>query len=104
VRKLLIPVKSASDDVITDLDSSYPKAQFVLAVLDDDAEAAHRWLAAYDALLPVEPGAAYRRVHLVTLVFWLIARDRYAMVLPTECLPGLPDSLRGGPDSNRRAP
>jgi hypothetical protein len=104
VRKLLIPVMSASDEVIAGLDSSYPKARFVLAVVDDDAEAAHHWLASYDALLPIETSAAYRRVHLITLTFWLIARDRYAMTLPTECLPGLPDSLRIGAESIPRAP
>lgn len=94
-RRRLAPVKNAPDDVRANLDTAYPKARFVLAVIDDDAAEAADWLAAYDALLPMEPGADYRRVHLVTVVFWLIARDRYQMTLPTDRLPGLPDSLRG---------
>jgi hypothetical protein len=93
-RALLAPVKSASVNVRASLDTAYPKARFVLAVVEDDAAEATDWLATYDALLPTEPGAAYRRVHLITVVFWLIARDRYHMTLPTDRLPGLPDSLR----------
>ncbi len=94
VRKLLAPVRSASDDVRADLDTAYPKARFVLALLDNDAAEAECWLAAYDALLPTEADTPYRRVHLITLTFWLIARDRYDLTLPTERLPGLPDFLR----------
>ena len=94
VRKLLAPVKSGSREALAALDTHYPKARFVLAVVEDDADDALRWLVTYDALLPNEPGAAYRRVHLTTLTFWLIARDRYSMTLPTEQLLGLPDSLR----------
>ncbi len=94
VRKLLAPLKSVPDDARAGLDMAYPKARYVLAVIEDDAAEATDWLATYDALLPVEAGAAYRRVHLITVVFWLIARDRYHMTLATDRLPGLPDSLR----------
>ncbi len=98
-RKLLAPLKNAPPQTVAALDTSYPKARFVLAVVEDDREDALRWLAAYDASLPIERGAAYRRVHLITLTFWLIARDRYNLTLPTENLPGLPDSLRCTPDA-----
>lgn len=94
VRRLLMPLKDAPADVRADLDTAYPKARFVLAVVEDDANEAHRWLAEYDALLPTVPDMPFRRVHLITLAFWLIARDRYNMALPTDRLPGLPDSLR----------
>ena len=94
VRRLLAPVQSASDAVRANLSTAYEKARFILAVLDGDAEEAERWLAAYDATLPVEPDAPFRRVHLITLTFWLIARDRYTITLPTDQLPGLPDSFR----------
>lgn len=94
VRRLLTPLASAPEATRTGLDTAYPKARFALAVIEGDAEDAHHWLAAYDALLPVEPGMPFRRVHLITLAFWLIARDRYNMTLPTDQLPGLPDSLR----------
>lgn len=93
VRTLLAPVKDASAKVRAALDTAYPKARYVLAVVEDDAVEAEEWLATYDALLPVEPGADYRRVHLITVVFWLIARDRYQMTLTTARLPGLPDAL-----------
>ena len=72
VRKLLTPVKTASRETVTALDTHYPKARFVLAVVEDDCEEALRWLTEYDALLPTENGAAYRRVHLTTLTFWLM--------------------------------
>jgi len=94
VRKLLAPTKTAARSAAKELDTHYPKARYVLAVVEDDREDALRWLVDYDALLPSEAGAPYRRVHLTTLTFWLIARDRYAMALPTDDLPGLPDSLR----------
>ena len=93
VRKLLAPLKNAPHDARADLDLAFPKARFVLAVVEGDATEATDWLATYDALLPTEPGVAYRRVHLITVVFWLIARDRYNMTLPTARLPGLPDSF-----------
>jgi len=94
VRKLLAPVKTATPETIAALDTHHPKARFVLAIVEDDGADALRWLTEYDALLPMESGAAYRRVHLTTLAFWLIARDRYTLMLPTDSLPGLPDSLR----------
>jgi hypothetical protein len=97
VRKLLAPVKAASPKTVTTLGTHYPKARYALAVVEDDREDALHWLTQYDALLPTEGGAAYRRVHLTTLTFWLIARDRYHMTLPTDCLHGLPDSLRSAP-------
>jgi hypothetical protein len=101
VRALLTPVKTASPKTITALDTHYPKTRFVLAVVEDDREGALDWLTRYDVLLPLEQGASYRRVHLTTLTFWLIARDRYNVTLPTETLPGLPDSLRWA--ANERA-
>jgi hypothetical protein len=101
VRKLLAPLRNASPEAVAALDTHYAKGRFVLAVVEDDREDALRWLAEYDALLPVESGAAYRRVHLITVTFWLIARDRYNLTLPTETLPGLPDSLRCTPASTR---
>jgi hypothetical protein len=94
VGKLLAPVKNAGADIRTALDTSYHRARFVLAVVEDDAAEALRWLAEYDAAIPTEPDAPFQRVHLITLAFWLIARDRYNMTLPTDALPGLPDSLR----------
>ncbi|GEM_PF-6276011 len=97
VRRLLAPVKSASLEIVATLDTQYPKARFVLAVVEDDRAEALRWLTEYDALLPTENNPAYRRVHLITLTFWLIARDRYNLTLPTGCLHGLPDSLRSAP-------
>ena len=96
VRKVLASVRNAPDDVRASLDTAYPKARCILAVIEGDADEAARWLAAYDALLPTEPGTQFRRVHLITLTFWLIARDRYAMTLPTADLPGLPDAIRAG--------
>lgn len=94
VRALLAPLKTAAPKAVAALGTSYPKARFVLAVIEDDRDDALRWLTAYDALLPTEHGAAFRRVHLITVTFWLIARDRYHVTLPTDDLPGLPDSLR----------
>lgn len=94
VRKLLAPIKTASAETIATLDTHYPKARFVLAVVEDDREDARHWLTAYEALLPTENGSAYRRVHLITVAFWLIARDRYNLTVPTADLPGLPDSIR----------
>jgi len=99
VRALLAPLKTASPKTVAALGTSYPKARFVLAVIEDDRDDALRWLTAYDALLPTEDGAAYRRVRLITVTFWLIARDRYHLTLPTDDLPGLPDSLRAAPDA-----
>lgn len=105
VRKLLAPVKTATPETLAALDTHHPKARFVLAIVEDDGADALRWLTKYDALLPMESGAAYRRVHLTTLAFWLIARDRYNLMLPTDCLPGLPDSLRvNAIDGNRKPP
>ncbi|HEY8293092.1 MAG TPA: hypothetical protein VIG44_11420, partial [Thermomicrobiales bacterium] len=82
---------------VATLDTHHSKARYVLAVVEDNREDALHWLTEYDALLPTEGGAAYRRVHLTTLTFWLIARDRYHMTLPTNCLHGLPDTLRSVP-------
>ncbi len=94
-RRFLAPVRNETEEARAALDTNYPRARFVLAVIDGDAEEAAEWLSAYDALLPTVPGAPFRRVHLITVAFWLIARDRYDMTLPTDRLPGLPDSLRG---------
>lgn len=94
VRKLLTPLKNADNETRVALDTSYYRARFVLAVIEDAADEALRWLAEYDAALPAEPDAPFRRVHLITLAFWLIARERYNMTLPTDRLSGLPDSLR----------
>ncbi len=94
VRKLLAPVQSGGDATRPDLDLHYERARFILAVLAGDADAAARWLEAYDASLPAVPDAPYARVHLITVVFWLIARDRYDLTLPTERLHGLPETVR----------
>ncbi len=94
VRKLLAPVRNASEAVRTELDLHYARARYVLAVVENDAEEALRWLAEYDAAIPTAPDAPVARVHLIMLAFWLIARDRYAMTLPADELPGLPESLR----------
>jgi hypothetical protein len=93
VRKLLAPALTDDADVRAELDLHWHRARFVLAVLDGDADEAARWLEAYDASLPVAPDAPYARVHLITVAFWLIARDRYDLVLPTERLAGIPATV-----------
>src|SRR4051794_5326921 len=42
VRKLLAPVKSLTDEARANLDTAYPKARFVLAVIEDEATDAER--------------------------------------------------------------
>lgn len=93
-RTLLAPVVKVSERVRTELDLNYPRARFALAVIDGDLAEATRWLVEYDAALPIIANPEYRRIHLITLAFWLIARDRYNMVIPTDDLSGLPDTLR----------
>ncbi len=94
VRKLLAPVKNGGAAMRADLDLNYHRARFVLAVVERDAAEAARWLEEYDASLPVAPDAPYARVHLITVALWLIARDRYDLMLPTERLPGLPATVQ----------
>lgn len=94
VRKLLAPVKNGGDRLRAELDLNYHRARFVLAVVERDATEAACWLEAYDASLPVAPDAPYARVHLITVAFWLIARDRYDMTLPTARLTGLPTTVQ----------
>jgi hypothetical protein len=94
VRKLLAPVQRGGDAICTELDLNYHRARFVLAVVEGDATEAARWLEAYDASLPIAPDAPYTRVHLITVAFWLIARDRYDLTLPVARLPGLPATVQ----------
>jgi hypothetical protein len=94
VRKLLAPVQRGGEALRTDLDLNYQRARFVLAVIERDAMAAACWLEEYDASLPVAPDAAYARVHLITVACWLIARDRYDLMLPATRLSGLPATVQ----------
>lgn len=94
VRKLLAPVLTGDGGERAELDLNEHRARFILAVLDGDTAEAARWLEAYDASLPIAPDAPYARVHLITVAFWLISRDRYDMTLPTERLPGIPVTVQ----------
>jgi len=40
--------------------------------------------------LPVDTDNPRQRVHLITLTIWLIARDRYNLLIPTEGIGSLP--------------
>jgi hypothetical protein len=94
VRKLLAPVQRGGDGLRAELDLNYHRARSVLAVVEGDAAEAARWLEEYDASLPVAPDAPYTRIHLITVAFWLIARDRYDMTLPVTRLSGLPATVQ----------
>ena len=94
VRKVLAPVRNGGDAMRAELDLNYHRARFVLAVVEGDAAGAARWLEEYDASLPVAPDAPYARVHLITVAFWLIARDRYDLTLPVARLSGLPTTVQ----------
>lgn len=90
VRRMLAPVRTLAARERAELDTNAHRARVVLAILDGDAAEATRWLRAYDDLLPRDPYAGRQRIHLITLVLWLIARDRYDLTLPTEGITGLP--------------
>lgn len=96
VRRFLNPTRTLNADARRALDLNEHRARFALATLDGNAAEAAHWLEAYDAALPAVSGEAYRRVHLITLTLWLIARDCYGLTLPTANLPGLPPYLRDG--------
>lgn len=90
VKRMLAPVRTLTDDERAALDLNEHRARVVLAVLDGDAAEATRWLRAYDDALPRDPNTTRQRIHLVTLVLWLIARDRYDLHIPPEGIAGLP--------------
>ncbi len=93
VRRLLSPVRTANDAARQELDLHEHRARFALAVVEGDRAEATRWLETYDAAVQVQSDTGYPRIHLITLAFWLIARDRYAMTLPTTNIAGLPPAV-----------
>lgn len=90
VRRTLTAVRTANAETLAGLDLNVPRARAVLAVIEGDADEAARWLREYDCALPIESENPRQRIHLITLVIWLIARDRYGLVIPADGIRGLP--------------
>lgn len=90
VRRTLAMVRNADADTLAALDLNVPRARAILAVVEGNAAEAAHWLREYDCALPREVGNPRQRIHLITLVIWLIARDRYSIVIATDGIHGLP--------------
>jgi len=90
VRRVLATVRNADAETLAALDLTVPRARAILAIVEGNADEAARWLREYDCALPVDADNPRQRVHLITLTIWLIARDRYNLVIPTEGIGSLP--------------